>query len=154
MSDDLERAIDEFQEAVEQTLASFRGELVQMREQIHAIPPGERGPQGEPGERGEPGPAGDRGERGAPGERGERGEDGVATAEEIRAIATDAVREAAVLQMREFYRGVFQEGDDYPRGCATTWGGSMWFAVRDTSAKPGTDDSWVLAVKRGRDGQR
>jgi hypothetical protein len=50
-------------------------------------------------------------------------------------------------------RGVFKEGTDYKRGDATSWGGSVWIAQRDTSDKPETSDAWRLAVKRGRDGK-
>jgi hypothetical protein len=50
-------------------------------------------------------------------------------------------------------RGVFKESTDYKRGDATSWGGSVWIAQRDTSDKPETSDAWRLAVKRGRDGK-
>ncbi|WP_084581778.1 hypothetical protein [Sphingomonas azotifigens] len=48
------------------------------------------------------------------------------------------------------YRGVWREGD-YKAGDAVTWAGSLWIADADTAAKPETDTSWKLAVKRGRD---
>lgn len=50
-------------------------------------------------------------------------------------------------------RGVYREGQTYEQGDAVTWGGSLWIAQRDTSAKPETDGDWRLAVKRGRDGK-
>lgn len=50
------------------------------------------------------------------------------------------------------YRGVWTP-QEYQRGDCVTWGGSLWHANKDTAAKPDTDDSWQLAVKRGRDGK-
>lgn len=51
------------------------------------------------------------------------------------------------------YRGVHQQGKSYQRGDSVTFQGSTWIAMRDTGSKPETDDSWRLAVKRGRDGK-
>lgn len=50
-------------------------------------------------------------------------------------------------------RNVYQEGKAYEVGDGVTFGGSFWIAQRDTNAKPSTDDSWRLAVKKGRDGR-
>lgn len=51
------------------------------------------------------------------------------------------------------YRGVWAAGD-YEAGDATTWGGSLWIAEKQTNEKPDTADSgWRLAVKKGRDGK-
>lgn len=50
-------------------------------------------------------------------------------------------------------RGVYKFGTRYQHGDAATYGGSLWIAQKDTDAKPGDDDSWRLAVKRGRDGK-
>lgn len=41
----------------------------------------------------------------------------------------------------------------YEEGFMVTFGGSVWTAKRDTTSKPGTDDSWQLCVKKGRDGK-
>ncbi len=41
----------------------------------------------------------------------------------------------------------------YEEGFLVTFGGSVWIAKRDTTSKPGTDDSWQLCVKKGRDGK-
>lgn len=41
----------------------------------------------------------------------------------------------------------------YEEGFVVTFGGHGWIAKRDTSSKPGTDDSWQLFVKKGRDGK-
>jgi integrin beta 3 len=54
---------------------------------------------------------------------------------------------------RPSYREVFKAGETYRAGDSVTWGGSSWIAMRETTAKPETDDSWRLAVKRGRDGK-
>lgn len=51
------------------------------------------------------------------------------------------------------YRGVHQQGHQYQRGDSVTFQGSTWIAMRDTSSKPESDESWRLAVKRGRDGK-
>lgn len=52
------------------------------------------------------------------------------------------------------YRGVWQRAEIYVRGDVTTYGGSAWFANRETEAgeTPGAGDGWVLMVKRGKDG--
>lgn len=50
-------------------------------------------------------------------------------------------------------RGVYKAETDYARGDAATWGGQFWIAQRDTSAKPGGNDDWRLAVRKGRDGK-
>jgi hypothetical protein len=52
----------------------------------------------------------------------------------------------------DFYKGVWSQGE-FKRGDTVTWGGSLWMATKDNSAKPEMDDSWVLIVKRGRDGK-
>lgn len=50
-------------------------------------------------------------------------------------------------------RGIFtaERTGGYERGDAVSFGGSTWFAQRSTKSRPGTDDSWRLAVKKGRD---
>ncbi len=50
------------------------------------------------------------------------------------------------------YRGIWRESE-YRKGDCVTFGGSSFIALRDTRAKPETDDSWRLFVKRGRDGK-
>jgi len=42
---------------------------------------------------------------------------------------------------------------EYEEGFIATFGGHGWIAKRDTGSKPGTDDSWQLFVKKGRDGK-
>lgn len=87
---------------------------------------------------------------GTDGAKGERGEDGISAPEEIRSIA----REEVMTQQRSFYKGVFEVNTGYRTADAVTWDGSLWFATRDTTTKPGTDDAWKLAVKKGRDAKR
>lgn len=65
----------------------------------------------------------------------------------------DRVIERGVVTAMPLDRGVFRPGESYRKGDTVTWGGSAWVAQRDTDAKPETDDSWRLAVKRGRDGR-
>jgi hypothetical protein len=122
-------------------------------------PAGEPGPQGEKGEKGDPGDAGPQGEAGEPGapgpqgEAGERGEDGLASREEIEDVVEQRVREVQVRTLKDMYRGVFVPGEQYRASDVVTWNGGSWLALRDTQAKPSTDDSWVLFVKQGRDGR-
>lgn len=64
----------------------------------------------------------------------------------------EQVIERAIRIPFPLYRGVYRAGDGYQQGDTVTFGGSLFIAMRDTNAKPETDDSWKLAVKRGRDG--
>lgn len=50
-------------------------------------------------------------------------------------------------------RGVWKADRTYEIGDGVTWDGSYWIAQKATGEKPGTSDSWRLAVKRGRDGR-
>ncbi len=50
------------------------------------------------------------------------------------------------------HEGVWHEGE-YEKGLMVTFGGNVWTAKRTTTSKPGTDDSWILSVKKGRDGR-
>ena len=51
-------------------------------------------------------------------------------------------------------RGVYREDNDYLKGDAVSFGGSLWIAQRDVPpGKPGQCDGWRLAVKKGRDGR-
>lgn len=52
-----------------------------------------------------------------------------------------------------FDKGVWKPDEVYRKGYAVTYAGSVFIAQRDTSSRPETDDSWRLAVKRGRDGR-
>jgi collagen type III alpha len=60
--------------------------------------------------------------------------------------------ERRIVLQHPLYKGVWRSGQ-YLKGDSVTFGGSTWIAARDTESKPETDDSWRLAVKRGRDGK-
>lgn len=104
---------------------------------------------------------------GKPGEPGQPGIDGVSMShfdtemkEDGRTIVFKFIRDDNIIEMHEFSfpvmldKGVWSEGKQYVKGDCVTWGGSLWIAQRDTSAKPDTPDSgWRLAVKKGRDGK-
>jgi hypothetical protein len=68
------------------------------------------------------------------------------------------VLEASVARLedaiKEFrYLGAWQEGKRYRRGNFVTLGGSIWHANSDSDSRPGSDDTWTLACKSGRDGR-
>lgn len=48
-------------------------------------------------------------------------------------------------------RGVFKDGSGYVKGDGVSYAGSFWIAQKETTSKPGTDPTWRLAVKKGRD---
>ena len=107
------------------------------------------------------------GRDGQPGKDGEPGRDGAdgfgfddmeATFDGERSFTLrftqgERVKEFTFKTAFMLYRGVFQPGHEYDRGDSVTLDGSCWVALKDTSAKPGDDDSWQLAVKRGRNGR-
>jgi len=50
-------------------------------------------------------------------------------------------------------RGIYKAGA-YEKDDVTTWGGSWWIALQDTTEPPGGESKhWKLTVKRGRDGK-
>ena len=52
------------------------------------------------------------------------------------------------------YRGYWRHGMTAKRGDAYTEGGSLWWAVRNTSEKPCSESTdWQLAARKGRDAQ-
>lgn len=132
---------------------------------------GEPGPQGEPGERGEVGPAGEKGMDGRDGADGKDGRDGlngrdgfgfddlsVEQGDDLRSFKLvfaqgDARKEFPFSLPVVIDRNVFKQSETYQAGDGVTWGGSYWIAQRETSAKPGEDDSWRLSIKKGRDGK-
>lgn len=65
----------------------------------------------------------------------------------------DVVREQSLILPIVLDRGVYKEGGAYAPGDGVTWAGCYWIAQRSTRAKPETDDSWRLAVRKGRDGK-
>lgn len=48
-------------------------------------------------------------------------------------------------------RGPFKTGEEYEKGDAVSYGGSLWIAQDATGDKPDGSKSWRLAVKKGRD---
>lgn len=71
----------------------------------------------------------------------------------IRFVRGDQVKEFSLHLPAIIDCGVYREGEEYSKGDAVTWGGSLWIAQKDkTVGKPGTD-GWRLAVKKGRDGK-
>jgi hypothetical protein len=96
---------------------------------------------------------------------GKDGRDGVSFDEfhveqiDERTVRETWLRDGAVVKTFDrktpspVYREIYRQGQSYERGDMVTFGGSVWCALRDTESKPGTDDSWRLAVKAGRDGR-
>ena len=55
---------------------------------------------------------------------------------------------------KEFaYKGVWTENTTYRRGNFVSMGGQVYHCNADTKSRPGTDSSWSLACKSGRDGR-
>jgi hypothetical protein len=48
------------------------------------------------------------------------------------------------------YRGIWRENVTYTHGQFCTHQGAMWFANYANMDRPGSNDSWVLCVKSGR----
>lgn len=72
----------------------------------------------------------------------------------FRLIRGSEVREYGFTIPAVLDRGVYREGNDYLKGDAVSFGGSLWIAQRDLPpGKPGQCDGWRLAVKKGRDGR-
>ena len=51
------------------------------------------------------------------------------------------------------YRGPWRPRTNYAPGSFVTNQGSIWHANEFTESRPGSDDSWTLACKHGRDGK-
>lgn len=72
----------------------------------------------------------------------------------FRLIRGAEVREYGFTIPAVLDRGVYREDNDYLKGDAVSFGGSLWIAQRDVPpGKPGQCDGWRLAVKKGRDGR-
>ena len=57
----------------------------------------------------------------------------------------------ALEHKKVFCRGVWDGSETYTEGDFATQAGSLWHCnVATSRSRPGTDDSWQLAVKRGR----
>lgn len=52
------------------------------------------------------------------------------------------------------YRGVYGSEKAYEKDDTTTYGGSLWIAMKDAPGTPGNGDGWKLSVKRGSDAKR
>lgn len=81
----------------------------------------------------------------------------LSVADDDRTLTLAFVREGGRVERsirlnHPIYRGIWKDGA-YEKGDCVTFGGSLFIAKRDTDSKPETDDSWQLAVKRGRDGR-
>lgn len=68
------------------------------------------------------------------------------------------VRELRHVTKQIVYRGTYEEGRAYLPGDTVTWGGAMWVAKDETTAKPGqhgvqASRAWQLAVRRGAEGR-
>lgn len=50
--------------------------------------------------------------------------------------------------------GYWREGTKAVAGEAWVHDGSLWIAVKSTPAKPTTGDDWIIAARKGRDGER
>lgn len=84
---------------------------------------------------------------------GRDGRDGRdADPEFLRAAVRDEVKRQVSAPLADAYKGVWREGA-YKKGDAVTSAGSLFIAMDDTETRPGTDESWKLAVKKGRDGK-
>lgn len=50
--------------------------------------------------------------------------------------------------------GYWREGTKAQAGDAWVHDGSLWIATKSTTSKPVTGDHWIIAARRGRDGER
>lgn len=112
---------------------------------------------------------GSKGEPGKDGRDGKDGSDGVGfddlsvEQESDRTMAFvfrqgERVKSFPVTFPVQIHRGVFDVTKTYERGDCSTWSGSTWQAIRQTSGlKPGDGPSektgWLLVTKAGRDGR-
>jgi hypothetical protein len=72
---------------------------------------------------------------------------------EVRAAALEAKIVGLQDAMTQFaYKGAWTERQ-YRRGNFVSMCGQIYHANADTTARPGTDATWVLAVRSGRDGR-
>jgi len=67
------------------------------------------------------------------------------TVEEMKSAQTKTLADA--------FRGSWQPNTGYARGSLVVKDGGLWLSMADTTAKPGTDDSWRLVTKAGKDGR-
>ena len=61
--------------------------------------------------------------------------------------------ERTIVTALPVYREIWKKDGAYEPGDMVTWGGSIWIALKATSAQPnGYNPDWKLAVKRGKNG--
>src|SRR5262245_36862231 len=71
-------------------------------------------------------------------------------AKAIGTVIAEMVHDAT----KEFrFIGTWEENKQYKRGNFVSLGGQVYHCNIGTTARPGTDSSWTLAVKSGRDGR-
>jgi hypothetical protein len=158
-NDPLQPILSEFLRAVRETMAGVNARLAKAEAEVvelraaQALSRGVEPREGPPGPAGEPGPAGPAGEPGPAGPPGERGADGIMTRDEAVALLEERFAAVVVQTLADWHRDTFVPGEAYERGNVVAWDGGTWVAMRQTKAKPGTDDSWKIVAKRGRDGR-
>lgn len=107
------------------------------------------------------------GKDGANGVNGKDGVDGVSLENfemeylpESHEIAIKAVCAGRVKELRHPAGGIrpggyWREGTKSQAGEAWVHDGSLWIAVKSNQSKPATnDDGWIIAARKGRDGER
>jgi hypothetical protein len=134
---------------------------------VAAVPAPKDGRDGLPGRDGKDG-IGQKGVDGINGQDGKDGRDGLGLDDldvlydgertfTFKWAAGDRSAEKSFVVPVLIYRDVYAEGKTYQAGDVVTWGGGMFVAKAETSAKPGlpSEDSraWKLCVKAGRDGK-
>jgi collagen type III alpha len=128
--------------------AKFDAFLARAELKLSSIKDGEPGPKGDTGETGAKGDSGEKGDQGDPGEKGEAGDKG------DQGEKGEKGQDGIITTKVAAYRDVWKESEEYELGDFVTWGGSLWHCNSEkTQEKPGTSETWTLAVKRGRDGK-
>ncbi len=113
---------------------------------------------------GQPGPAGAHGANGKDGTNGTNGLDGLGF-EDLDVLFNEdtgyILRFARGELVKEFplaipwdTGAVWESGKVYPKGAGLRMDGSWWIAQTQTSAQPGHNKAWRLAVKKGTDGRQ
>jgi integrin beta 3 len=121
---------------------------------------------GQPGVPGAPGRDGSKGLDGLDGKDGKDGKDGLdglgfddmdLAFEEQRGYVLTLSRgeQSKSFQLSvPWDAGIWEAGKVYPKGAGLRRDGSWWIAQTQTSAQPGHDKTWRLAVKKGTDGRQ
>ncbi len=127
------------------------------------IPAPRDGQPGVPGAPGAPGRDGDKGADGANGKDATDGKDGLGF-EDMDVLFDEATGYVLRFQRGELVKefpvaipwdaGIWEAGKVYPKGAGLRRDGSWWIAQTQTSAQPGHDKTWRLAVKKGTDGRQ